>query len=150
MSNFEVGNIVEGKILKLKPFGAIIELENSSQGLVHISQIANGFVQNINDHLKEGDKVKVKVMSIDKESGKISLSIREALPPQQNFNQRRNNGNKRISSDNNNRTNNHNHQDNRLQSTVDPMTTFEDKLKEWNKQSTERQAGINKRNNKRY
>ena len=72
-NKFEVGSIVEGKVLKLKPFGAIVELDSSTQGLVHISQVANGFVQDINEHLKEGDVVKVKVINIDSENNKISL-----------------------------------------------------------------------------
>ena len=85
----EAGSIVEGKVVRIKPFGAIVQLENGGQGLVHISQIANGFVQDINDHVAIGDTVKVKVMSVDEENRKIALSIRDALPranrPQQGF-----------------------------------------------------------------
>ena len=76
----EAGSIVEGKVVRIKPFGAIVQLENGGQGLVHISQIANGFVQDINDHVAIGDTVKVKVMSVDEENRKIALSIRDALP----------------------------------------------------------------------
>ena len=78
----EVGSIVEGKVVRVKPFGAIVSLGNT-QGLVHISQVANSFVQDINDHVKVGDMVKVKVLSIDEESHKIALSIcprRNAVP----------------------------------------------------------------------
>lgn len=155
-SKFEVGSIVEGKVLKLKPFGAIVELDSSTQGLIHISQVANGFVQDINDHLKEGDVVKIKVMTIDPENGKISLSLREAQPqqpsqPRKPFNN--GNNNRRPSNDGGNRPNSNyrsnNTQDSRPNTPADPMAAFEDKLKEWNKQATERQAGINKRNNKR-
>ena len=60
----EVGSIVEGKVVRVKPFGAIVSLGNT-QGLVHISQVANSFVQDINDHVKVGDMVKVKVLSVD-------------------------------------------------------------------------------------
>ena len=84
----EAGSVVEGKVVRIKPFGAIVQLEDGGQGLVHISQIANGFVQDINDHVTIGDTVKVKVMSIDEENKKIALSIRDALPKaprQQNF-----------------------------------------------------------------
>ena len=88
----EAGIIVEGKVVRIKPFGAIVQLENGGQGLVHISQIANGFVQDINDHVTVGDTVKVKVMSVDEENRKIALSIRDALPKppkaQQSFNPR--------------------------------------------------------------
>ena len=71
----EVGSIVEGKVVRVKPFGAIVSLGNT-QGLVHISQ-------DINDNVKVGDMVKVKVLSIDEESHKIALSIREALPKEE-------------------------------------------------------------------
>ena len=80
MSELVVGSIVEGKVIKIAPFGAIVALEGGKQGLVHISQVANTFVQDINDHLKVDDVVKVKVLSIDPETHRISLSIRAALP----------------------------------------------------------------------
>ena len=76
----EVGSIVEGKVVRIKPFGAIVSLGEQAQGLVHISQVANTFVQDINDHVKVGDIVKVKVLSIDPETNKIALSMKEALP----------------------------------------------------------------------
>lgn len=141
MSKFEVGSIVEGKVVKLKPFGAIVELDKSTQGLIHISQVANGYVEDIKDHLKEGEVVKIKIMSVDASTGKISLSLRETQPPSQRKNSG-NNPSRRSSSDNNNQNNHSN--------ISESSTSFEDKLKEWNKQSAERQAGINKRNNKRY
>jgi len=143
MSKFEVGSIVEGKVVKLKPFGAIVELDSSTQGLIHISQVANNFVQDIKDYLKEGDIVKTKIMSIDKQSGKISLSLREAQSKEQSQPRKNYNNQKKSYSDSNRNSNYRNNQP------IDPIAAFEDKIKEWNKQSTERQAGINKRNNKR-
>ena len=141
----ETGTIVEGKVVRVKPFGAIVACENGSQGLVHISQIANNFVQNITDHVNVGDTVKVKVLSIDEESGKISLSMKEALPPQP----------KRPSNFNRSRDQKNNF-DNRSSKPTDKETTatspnsdFEDKMKEWLKQSNERQTSLNKRNNRR-
>jgi len=152
-NKFEVGNIVEGKVLKLKPFGAIVELDDSTQGLVHISQVANGFIQDINDYLKEGDTVKVKIISIDTENKKISLSIREAQFSQQSRSRKpfNNTGStqKRNFSGDNHSVNNNASQETRSTTSTDPMAAFEDKLKEWNKQATERQAGLNKRNNRR-
>ena len=75
-----VGSIVEGKVIRVKPFGAIVALDGNVSGLVHISQISNTFVQDINEHIKVGDTVKVKVVSVDEETNRISLSIKEALP----------------------------------------------------------------------
>ncbi len=74
----EVGKIVEGKITGITNFGAFVQMENGKTGLVHISEVALSFVKDIKEHLKEGDTVKVKVLSID-DSGKVSLSIKKAL-----------------------------------------------------------------------
>ncbi|MGL5647363.1 MAG: S1 domain-containing RNA-binding protein [Clostridium sp.] len=73
------GNILDGKVVNITNFGAFVELEGGKTGLVHISEVADSFVKDINEHLKEGDKVKVKVISIE-ENGKISLSIKQGTP----------------------------------------------------------------------
>lgn len=78
--SFEVGSILDGKVSKVMPFGAFVSLPDRKSGLVHISEVARDYVENINDHLKEGDEVKVKVVKID-DDGKISLSIKQALEP---------------------------------------------------------------------
>ena len=70
------GNIVEGTVVNITNFGAFIEVEGKT-GLVHISEVADSYVKDIREHLKEQDKVKVKVISID-DNGKISLSIKQA------------------------------------------------------------------------
>lgn len=72
----KVGNIVEGTVTNITNFGAFVEIEGKT-GLVHISEVADSYVKDIRDYLKERDKVKVKVISID-DSGKISLSIKQA------------------------------------------------------------------------
>ena len=78
----EVGKIVEGKITGITNFGAFVHIEGGKTGLVHISEVALTFVKDINDHLKENDVVKVKVLSID-DNGKVSLSIKKALEEEQ-------------------------------------------------------------------
>lgn len=72
----EVGSIVEGKVTGITHFGAFVELPEGGTGLVHISEVADAYVKDIKDYLKENDKVRVKVIAIDK--GKIGLSIRQA------------------------------------------------------------------------
>ncbi|WP_244834291.1 S1 domain-containing RNA-binding protein [Clostridium sp. BJN0001] len=72
----EVGNIVEGTVVNITNFGAFVEIEGKT-GLVHISEVADSYVKDIREYLKEQDKVKVKVISID-DNGKISLSIKQA------------------------------------------------------------------------
>ena len=74
----EVGSILEGKVTAIMKFGAFVALGNGKSGLVHISEIANTFVNDVNDFLQVGQEVKVKVLST--ENGKINLSIKKALP----------------------------------------------------------------------
>jgi len=75
-SKFDVGQVIEGKVTGIQPYGAFVALDEETQGLVHISEITHGFVNDINDHLRVGEDVKVKVLNIDEEKNKVSLSIR--------------------------------------------------------------------------
>jgi general stress protein 13 len=72
----EVGSVVTGKVTGIQPYGAFVAIDENTQGLVHISEVTHGFVKDINEHLKVGDEVSVKVLSIDEAAGKIGLSIR--------------------------------------------------------------------------
>lgn len=74
-----VGSITSGKVESVMPFGAFVALPENKSGLVHISEITNEYIENINDYIKVGDTVSVKVLDVDK-SGKISLSIKKAKP----------------------------------------------------------------------
>ncbi|MFA6308831.1 MAG: S1 RNA-binding domain-containing protein [Clostridia bacterium] len=73
----EVGNVVEGKVSGITSFGAFVQLPEGKSGLVHISEVADEYVRDINEHLKENQVVKVKVISLVNK-GKISLSIKQA------------------------------------------------------------------------
>ncbi|UTR15794.1 S1 domain-containing post-transcriptional regulator GSP13 [Salipaludibacillus sp. LMS25] len=137
---YEVGSIVEGKVTGIKPFGAFVALDEKKQGLVHISHVAHGYVKDINEELSVGDEVKVKVLSIDEESGKISLSIKETQPkperterprPQSSGPRGGGGGNRKPGAG--------------QQSQAQGFNTLEDKLKDWLKQSNEIQADLNKR-----
>ncbi len=77
---FAVGDIVEGIVTGITKFGAFVELPGKKVGLVHISEVADSYVKEVGDFIKEKDSVKVKVISIE-ESGKISLSIKKAKAP---------------------------------------------------------------------
>ncbi|WP_415948814.1 S1 domain-containing RNA-binding protein [Megamonas funiformis] len=74
--SIEVGNILEGVVTGITKFGAFVELPGGKVGLVHISEVADVYVKDVNDFLKEKDKVKVKVLSVD-DHGKIGLSIKQ-------------------------------------------------------------------------
>ncbi len=77
--SIEVGAVVEGVVTGITNFGAFVTLPNGKTGLVHISEVADAYVRDIKDFLKENDRVKVKVLSLDPR-GKIGLSIRQAQP----------------------------------------------------------------------
>lgn len=73
----KAGSILEGTIVNITNFGAFVDVDGRT-GLVHISEVSDTYVKNIRDYLKEKDKVKVKVISVD-DNGKISLSIKQAV-----------------------------------------------------------------------
>lgn len=78
--DFKVGDVVEGKVTGVTKFGAFVDLGDNKTGMVHISEVARTFVNDIAEHVKAGDTVRVKVLNIG-EDGKISLSIKRALEP---------------------------------------------------------------------
>lgn len=77
---FGVGSIVEGKVTGITKFGAFVALPDGKSGLVHISEIAYSYVNEVSDFLQEGQQVKVKVIGID-ESNRINLSIKKTMDP---------------------------------------------------------------------
>lgn len=77
---FGVGSIVEGKVSGITKFGAFVTLPEGKSGLVHISEIAYSYVNDVHDYLSEGDQVKVKVIGID-DAGRINLSIKKVTEP---------------------------------------------------------------------
>ncbi|MDO4607748.1 MAG: S1 RNA-binding domain-containing protein [Clostridia bacterium] len=77
----KVGDIVEGKITSITSFGVFADIGNGISGMVHISEVARNYVNDINEHFKIGDVVKMKVLTIA-DDGKIALSIKRALPPE--------------------------------------------------------------------
>ena len=74
-ADVEVGQIYEGKVARLMDFGAFVTILPGKDGLVHISQICEERVENVADKLSEGDRVKVKVLEVDKQ-GRIRLSMK--------------------------------------------------------------------------
>jgi predicted RNA-binding protein with RPS1 domain len=78
VKDFTVGVIVDGKVTKIVPFGAFVEIGDNVEGLVHISEMARGHVEKPEDVVRVGDEIKVKVMDVDLDRRRISLSIRAA------------------------------------------------------------------------
>ena len=77
---FGVGSIVDGKVTGITKFGAFVSLPGGRSGLVHISEIAYSYVNDVKDHLTEGQEVKVKVINTD-DNNRINLSIKKATAP---------------------------------------------------------------------
>ena len=81
MTNYNVGDVVDAKVVKLMPFGAFAEILPGVDGLIHISQIADRHIAKPEDALSEGQDVQVKITDVDAENKRISLSIRALLAP---------------------------------------------------------------------
>lgn len=81
----KIGEIYQGKITGITNFGVFVDLGDNTSGMVHISEVARSFVNDINEHVKMGEEVKVKVLSIG-DDGKIALSIKKALEPERKEN----------------------------------------------------------------
>ncbi|HTE02863.1 MAG TPA: S1 RNA-binding domain-containing protein [bacterium] len=78
----DTGTIVEGTVVKITNYGAFVELPDGRSGLVHIREIADTYVKDVRDYLKEQEKVKVKVLGLN-ERGKLDLSVKQALSPEE-------------------------------------------------------------------
>ncbi len=83
-----VGAIISGKVSGITGFGAFVDVGGGKTGLVHISEVAREYVKDINEYLKEGQEVRVMVVSFDP-GGKISLSIKRALEEEEKIRSRR-------------------------------------------------------------
>ncbi|RUL46448.1 MULTISPECIES: S1 domain-containing post-transcriptional regulator GSP13 [Lysinibacillus] len=81
---YEVGEVVTGKVTGIQPYGAFVALDEETQGLIHISEITYGFVKDVADYLKVGDEIQVKILDVDEQYDKISLSTRalQEIPTQ--------------------------------------------------------------------
>ena len=130
-----VGAIFEGKVTGITKFGAFVSLPEGKSGMVHISEVANSFVNDIKDFLTEGQEVKVKIINID-DVGRINLSIKKA---QENAQQTQSQSETKRSRPQQQRTN---------QAKDQSAMTFEDKLKMFMADSESRMADI-KHNNDR-
>lgn len=92
----EIGKIYTGKVKGITQYGAFVDIDGGGSGMVHISEIANTFVNEIREHLTENQEVKVKVIGIN-EAGKVSLSIKKALPaPEPQQKPKKQNDNRKI------------------------------------------------------
>lgn len=73
---YKAGDIVEGKVTGIQPYGAFISIDKNTNGLIHISELSDGFVKDIHQYVRVGDVVKVKVIEYDEESHHAKLSLK--------------------------------------------------------------------------
>lgn len=121
----KVGDVVEAEVVKIADFGAFVKFSNSKKGLIHISQISDSYVKNVNDHLRVGDKVKAKIRTISPD-GKIDLTLKEQK--ELDANPVRNSASYGP----------------RPKGKIFKTSSFEEKLKNFLKESEERQADLRK------
>ncbi|MFD1848885.1 S1 domain-containing RNA-binding protein [Oceanobacillus bengalensis] len=122
--SIEIGSKVKGKVTGITNFGAFVELPEGKTGLVHISEVADSYVKDVNDHLKLGDEVEVKVIS--EKEGKIALSIKKAIDRPEGYSQRPRQGRDTRKS-----------KDFRSKGNFKPKESFEDKIASFLKASEE-------------
>jgi S1 RNA binding domain protein len=84
----DIGNVVEGTVQRITPYGAFVQLAGGKVGLIHISEIDRNYVKDVHEFLRESDVVKAKVLTI-KEDGKIDLSIKAMQDPQPRLQRKR-------------------------------------------------------------
>lgn len=84
-SQFTVGDILPGKVVRLAQFGAFVEIAPGLQGLVHISQISHEHIGNPDEVLEKGQDVQVKILAVDKDEERISLSIKDTIEQETDF-----------------------------------------------------------------
>lgn len=149
---YEVGSIVEGKVTGITKFGAFVELPDKTVGMVHISEVSRTYVNDISEHLKQNQEVKVKILNIG-ENGKVSLSIKQALPVEPNNNSRGSdfNKNQRFSQrpnnnfKKNNSSNSYNGGNKQYNATTPKgPTSFEDMLSKFMSSSEDKIADLKK------
>lgn len=81
---YMVGDVIKGKVVRIVPFGAFVEIEKGVDGLVHVSQISHEWLENPTSVLKVGEEVEAKIIAIDHEKEKITLSIKAMTPAPEN------------------------------------------------------------------
>ncbi len=97
--SIEIGAIAEGTVFKLLKIGALVRFPEGEVGLVHISEISHSYVREVEEHLREGDEVTVKVLGVN-DQGRFELSLKALEPPPQDRpRDSANRGRSRVSSD---------------------------------------------------
>ena len=86
--NYSVGQVVQGVVTGVQPYGAFVKVDNNTYGLIHISEISNHFVNDVHSFVNIGEKVVVKIIDIDNKNNQLRLSLK-AVQPQRRFSKAR-------------------------------------------------------------
>ena len=132
--DFEVGEVLAGKVTGITKFGAFVTVAPGNSGLVHISEIAGAYVNDVRDHLTEGQDVTVKIIGVD-QTGRMNLSIRAAAAAEQPEPPRRRPQSRAPQS--------------RQPEGAASEPTFEDKLKRFMQDSDSKMSGLKQHPDKR-
>ena len=90
---YQLNDLIIGEVTNVKPYAVFLTFENGSQGLLHISEISNNYIRDIEKYAVVGDKLKVKVVSIDENNGFLRVSLKQ-VPPEEAFSSHVNYGRK--------------------------------------------------------
>ena len=80
MSNYKIGNIVKGKVTGVENYGIFLLVDDNVTGLIHISEISDNFVKDVNDYAKVGDVLEAEVIEYDEDNKKLKLSLKSMFP----------------------------------------------------------------------
>lgn len=138
---FEVGKVVDGVVTGITKFGAFVDVGEGKTGLVHISEISNQYVNEVSDHLQNGQAVRVKILG-ENESGKLNLSIRRAEETSDR-------GERQSRPSPNGNRSNQNHQNRGGSKNNAQPAGFEDMLSKFMHSSDEKLSGMRKQPNNR-
>lgn len=144
----EIGAILDGKVTGITTFGAFVALPGGRSGLVHISEVAHSYVNDVNEVLSVGQEVKVKLIRVD-ENNRINLSIKQTQPspPRQERQQRQNDrgARSRDRGERADRPQSRGGHSNRAAAPKEPQS-FEDMMKRYMSESESRQSELNRGN----
>lgn len=140
MQQLEIGKIYNGKVKGITQYGAFVDIDGGGTGMVHISEIANTFVNEIRDHLTENQEVRVKVIGIN-EAGKVSLSIKKAMDGEKNASAQPRQHQKRQGDGGHNNRGRANVWEPKKQQPLSEMS-FEDMMSRFKQTSEERQCDL--------
>lgn len=82
--NYRIGQVVQGTVTGIKPYGAFVKVDDKHDGMIHISEISSDFVSDVHYFVKMGEKIVVKIIDINPQNNHLTLSLKAVLPSRRN------------------------------------------------------------------